>query len=546
MEGGKTAGMGSGSRGLGHQTGQVVPVHPLGDVIAVGGTPSPQHGDLHDLVCDGNEPLLLAIGEKAVEVPLPIGEGVAAHQMGQGQAGEILVEGLGIGEGVGALGRVGVGAVQVHPVHGHGAGGLGGVEHLGPGGGGVGQRAPAPGHGQHKEDHPHRNRPAGGDGGGEHLPEAAAQGGGGGGQTGGEPPGVPGGVEQQGGILFALGSVGEEEHRLIAAELQVLGAGFHGQPHHRVEPAHGGAEQQEELVPAVLPGQMDHLVAQHPVQFLHGVGAGREHHPGGAGDEAHGQGGVHRRGHHQPVFGTAEVRLGQGFLPDFQGLGVGDGEGRGQNAAAEAEVPGDVPPQHPQKARQPHPQGHHMPPARNHQHPQGLGRTVDGGAGKVQQVGDDPQQGTGAGADAAPEQREHQQQRQMVEADVEKQPHIGGQGFLCRPGEPHQGQGGQQDGDAQGQQVGGVVGQIGGTSAQAGQTVVAKPGVVPEKDQSGQEQGPQGKDQGTQHPQSPSFSSSRSSCSSSLLSPLSHRAEANTDRLPPQSLSKKRLLWAAR
>ena len=175
MEGGKTAGMGGGSRGLGHQTGQVVPVHPLGDVIAVGGTPSPQHGDLHDLVCDGNEPLLLAIGEKAVEVPLPIGEGVAAHQMAQGQAGEILVEGLGIGEGVGALGRVGVGAVQVHPVHGHGAGGLGGVEHLGPGGGGVGQRAPAPGHGQHKEDHPHRSRPAGGGGGGEHLPEAAEQ-----------------------------------------------------------------------------------------------------------------------------------------------------------------------------------------------------------------------------------------------------------------------------------------------------------------------------------------------------------------------------------
>ena len=137
------------------------------------------------------------------------------------------------------------------------------------------------GHAQQKEDDSRRqgagsDRPLFGD-----LTQTVPQCTGRGGQAGGDAPVFSGGFQKQGGVEAPGFLAGIQQHGFVAAQLQVLGAFSHGNPHQGIEPAHGGAEGEKQLVCRILPAQMNQLVAQNQGEFHIGVGPIRQDDPDG-------------------------------------------------------------------------------------------------------------------------------------------------------------------------------------------------------------------------------------------------------------------------
>ena len=214
---------------------------------------------------------------------------------------------------------------------------------------------------------------------------------------------------------------------------------------------------------------------------------------------------------------------------------------------AKDQVPDDFPAQHGAETHGPH-GTHHCHGDRQGQHPSGFRQLHVGVDGVVEIIGQQPQRGAGPGADPPPQQRQGRQQQGVVEADAQKDGEADGQQAAQgeRPAVGQQQQqrhkredDGQQDRDA---------GDIAFLPLFRGRGIgiplsrpVHAPGQGP-----GDKDGKQAPDKVFKGHRASLSSSSRSWASSSRLRPLSHRAAAKVDTLPPQSPRKKAPLWAAR
>ena len=87
-------------------------------------------------------------------------------------------------------------------------------------------------------------------------------------KAGGKAPVISGSTEDQICILCSFGFIRLEEHRFVTAQFQVFGTLFHGDPHQRIEPAHGSTKHQKEFRPAVLTADVDQFMPKDQAKFL--------------------------------------------------------------------------------------------------------------------------------------------------------------------------------------------------------------------------------------------------------------------------------------
>ena len=201
-----------------------------------------------------------------------------------------------------------------------------------------GQRGKAPGHDHGKEREAYDQRAGASLRGVEDVFQAIPQGCGVGGEAGGKAPRIPRRGQQQLRILPPLRLRRVLQHLLVAAQLQVLGAAPHAEPHQRVEPAHGGTQGQEQFCARVLVPDVDQLVAEDQLQLLRRVIPLRQQHPDrpspqSDGDRRNGAGRDHQTVR-RLLHGNVRLRL----LPPGQNIRIHHGPRAEEHPAAEDQV----------------------------------------------------------------------------------------------------------------------------------------------------------------------------------------------------------------
>ena len=122
-----------------------------------------------------------------------------------------------------------------------------------------------------------------------------------------EAAAVTGGGEQQGCVALPHIIVCIKQNGLVAAELQILGALFHSQPHQGIEPAHSGAEQKKEFGAAVLAANMYYLVPEYQLKLLFTVAAPGQYNTGAAAGKTDGEWNKHIGGYQKAEAGLFDA-----------------------------------------------------------------------------------------------------------------------------------------------------------------------------------------------------------------------------------------------
>lgn len=166
------------------------------------------------------------------------------------------------------------------------------------------------------------------------------------------------GFQQQPRVPLSGGLAAILQHRLVAAELQIVGTFPCGDPHKGVEPTHGGAEHQKEFGPGVLPADVDQLMPQNHRQFLPGIAPLRQDHPNSPLKQPRGKRRRHIGGAHQLVFWLFEASPLQLLRPDGKDLRIGNRLRTAQNPPPEGQVGEELPQKYHPKANGPYLQQH--------------------------------------------------------------------------------------------------------------------------------------------------------------------------------------------
>ena len=253
-----------------------------------------------------------------------------------------------------------------------------------------------------------------------------------GGQAGSKASFIPGGIQQQAGILPPCVPVGIQKHSLVAAQLQIVRAFAHGDPHQGVEPAHSGAEHQKKLGGAVFPAYVDQLMAKNQPQLLRGIGPLRQDHPQGPAEQADGQGRRHLCRDHQPELWLFHPGRPDLLPPQLQHGRVAYGISPRKDLLPEPQVRDGFPEQYSCKSREPDPGQHPDPAAGQAEHRQRLRHRHIALHGDVQIVGDHPKHRAGPGADMPSEKGERKHQYGIIQADVQKNAKAHGKSHLHR------------------------------------------------------------------------------------------------------------------
>ena len=240
------------------------------------------------------------------------------------------------------------------------------------------------------------------------------------GEAGGKALALPCRAEEQMGIVFAAVFVFLQKYRLVTAELQVVGTAGHGHPHQGIKPDQGGTEGHKKLVEAILSSQMHQLMAEDQMQLLRGVVPLGQNNADAAPGKANGEGRLCRGRAHQPVgghllSGGASLRFKNG-----ENLRLCDWLRLPQQLTAILKVPRHLPKKHRRKARHPDTPSQRRQPGRNGNHPARHVHAGPVGQRQIEIVGQQPQRGTGAGADDSPEERQKQEQNKLVAAQVQR------------------------------------------------------------------------------------------------------------------------------
>ena len=227
-------------------------------------------------------------------------------------------------------------------------------------------------------------------------------------------------AEEQAGIAFAAVLVLLQKHRLVTAELQIVGTAGHGHPHQGIKPDHGSTEGHKKLVEAVTSSQMHQLMAEDQMQLLRGVVPLGQNNADAAPGKSNGKGRLCRGRAHQTVgghllSGGASLRFKNG-----ENLRLCDWLRLPQQQAAILKVPRHLPKKHCRKASRPDATGQRWQPGRNGNHPARHVHAGPVGQRQIEIVGQQPQRGTGAGADDPPEERQKQEQNKLVAAQVQR------------------------------------------------------------------------------------------------------------------------------
>ena len=235
-------------------------------------------------------------------------------------------------------------------------------------------------------------------------------------KAGGKALALPCRAQEQAGIAFAAVLVLLQKHRLVTAEFQIVGTAGHGQPHQGIKPDQGGTEGHKKLVEAILSSQMHQLMAEDQMQLLRGVVPLGQNNADAAPGKANGEGRLCRGRAHQTVgghllSGGASLRFKNG-----ENLRLCDWLRLPQQLAAILKVPRHLPKKHRRKARHPDTPSQRRQPGRNGNHPARYVHAGPVGQRQIEIVGQQPQRGTGAGADDSPEERQKKEQNKLVAA----------------------------------------------------------------------------------------------------------------------------------
>ena len=354
-------------------------------------------------------------------------------------------------------------------------------------------------------------------------------------------------AEQQVGIAPPLVLGRAEEHGLVAAELQILRTSAHGEPDEGVEPAHGYDADEAELRARVVVADVDYLVPQDEPQLILGIRPIRQDYPQRAPEHAYAQRRRHGPGAQEQR--PASPELCQLQLLDEQRLGLRLRlYGPAQYAAAEDKVLGYLVEQQETAAREPYAEQRKRPIAGSHDDKQRHTGSKSLDLDDVQHIRQQPERDAGPAADALPqpghEQREDgvvdAQQQKGVEAQRQKLAHR----VVSAEKRPVQ----QREEQEKKRDAAGVgIGPVDPAASAVPLLAVAlhAHGNGRAHDDGKERREREAREKPVVH-SSPPSSRARNSSSSSRLSPLSQSAAAKTDRLPPQSLSRKLRLCPAR
>ena len=156
------------------------------------------------------------------------------------------------------------------------------------------------------------------------------------------------------------------------------------------------------------------------MQLLRGVVPLGQNNADAAPGKANGEGRLCRGRAHQTVGGHLLSGGASLRFKNVENLRLCDWLRLPQQLAAILKVPRHLPKKHRCKARRPDATGHRRQPGRNGNHPARYVHAGPVGQRQIEIVGQQPQRGTGAGADDSPEERQKQEQNKLVATQVQR------------------------------------------------------------------------------------------------------------------------------
>ena len=209
------------------------------------------------------------------------------------------------------------------------------------------------------------------------------------------------------------------QHCFVTAQFQVVGAAPSGQPHKRIPPAQGCAEQQIKFRFTVSPADMNHFMAENQLQFLHGICALRQNNAGAAGKQADG----HRRLHcgrlYQPVMLFPLPRMVPLPSQQVQNVRLRHRLGLRKHHIAESQMCANPPQHNRRETRKPDDSQSHKPPPRQLQNHARYSDTIRPIETKMQIIGQHPQDGANRWPQAAAQQGQKRHQTCCIQTQLE-------------------------------------------------------------------------------------------------------------------------------